>query len=75
MINKEGKKKNLFDYLDNFGLFNLAEENNFYILDFENSIKRYLKNREKRPHGRYKFGELENKYMTEFSDSIGLNFN
>ncbi len=48
------------DYLQYFGEIKFGEENNMCISDFEKSFKKYFSKGNKKPRGRYKFGEINN---------------
>ncbi len=58
------------DFLLKFGEIKFAEENSIPINDFELSLKRYFSMKEKMPHGRYKFGEIDNSFVKDFTRSF-----
>ena len=60
------------NFMDNFGIVDFAELNNFCMNDFENSLKKYLKNCERRYKSYYKPGEVNNKFMEDFSEAFQL---
>ncbi|MFX0106143.1 MAG: hypothetical protein ACFE75_11715, partial [Candidatus Hodarchaeota archaeon] len=57
-------------FLLKFGEIKFAEENSIPINDFELSLKRYFTSRDKIPHGRYKFGEIDNSSVKDFTRSF-----
>ncbi|MEJ2276312.1 MAG: hypothetical protein P8Y70_00975 [Candidatus Lokiarchaeota archaeon] len=60
-----------YEYLSHFGQIKFAEEKSLCATDFENSFSKFLKEKKsKRPHGRYKFAEINNKSINDFSDSL-----
>jgi hypothetical protein len=61
------------DFLLKFGEIKFAEENSIPINDYELSLKRYFYTREKMPRGRYKFGEINNAAVKDFTRSF-LNY-
>ncbi|MFX1386455.1 MAG: hypothetical protein ACFE9M_04485 [Promethearchaeota archaeon] len=61
------------EFLLKFGEIKFAEENSIPINDFELALKRYFSMREKMPRGRYKFGEINNAYVKDFTRSF-LNY-
>ena len=63
------------NFMDNFGIVNFAELNNLCLYDFENSLRKYLKNGERRYKSHYKPGEVNNKFMEDFSEAFQLYFN
>jgi len=67
------KSINFKDYLDDFGLIKFAENNSLNIGDFERAFKHYLKI-VKKPHGKYKFGEVDNQYIRDFNSSFNRFF-
>lgn len=58
------------DFLLKFGEIKFAEENSILINDFELSLKRYFLARDKMPRGRYKFGEIDNSSVKDFTRSF-----
>ena len=58
------------DYLDDFGSIKFAENNSLNVGDFERSFNHYLKIVPKKPHGKYKFGEVDNQYIRDFNSSF-----
>ncbi len=58
------------DFLLKFGEIKFAEENSILINDFELSLKRYFSMKEKMPRGRYKFGEIDNSFVKDFTRSF-----
>ena len=62
------------NYLDRFGLVKFAETNSLNMNDFERAFKHYLRILQKRPHGRYHFGEVDNEYFQDFYDSFKTYF-
>ena len=63
-------KNVLANFMDNFGIVDFAELNNLCMNDFENSLKKYLKNGERRYKSYYKPGEVNNKFMDDFSEAF-----
>lgn len=61
------------DFLLKFGEIKFAEETSVLIHDYELALKRYFSAREKIPRGRYKFGEIDNSYVKDFTRSF-LNY-
>jgi hypothetical protein len=61
------------DFLLKFGEIKFAEENSILINDYELSLKRYFSMKEKMPRGRYKFGEIDNSSVKDFTRSF-LNY-
>lgn len=61
------------DFLLKFGEIKFAEQNSIPINDFELSLKRYFLTREKMPRGRYKFGEINNASVKDYTRSF-LNY-
>ena len=58
------------DFLLKFGEIKFAEENSMCINDFELSLRKHLAGKEKRPRGRYKFGEINNTLIKDFTTSF-----
>jgi len=58
------------DFLLKFGEIKFAEENSIPFNDFELSLKRYFSMKEKMPRGRYKFGEIDNSFVKDFTRSF-----
>jgi len=58
------------DFLLKFGEIKFAEENSIPFHDFELSLKRYFSMKEKMPRGRYKFGEIDNSFVKDFTRSF-----
>lgn len=58
------------NFMDNFGIVDFAELNNLCMNDFENALKKYLKNGERRYKSYYKPGEVNNKFMEDFSEDF-----
>ena len=63
------------NFMEGFGMVDFAELNNLCLNDFSNSLKKYLNNGERRYRGRYKPGEVNNKFMEDFSEAFQLNSN
>jgi hypothetical protein len=60
------------NFMDNFGSVDFAELNNLCMNDFNISIKKYLKNGDRRYKSYYKPGEVNNKYMEDYSEALQL---
>ena len=58
------------DFLKHFGEIKFAEENSMCINDFDLAIKRYLFGKEKKHHGTFKSGEIDNERIKDFSRSF-----
>ena len=59
------------DFLLKFGEIKFAEENSMPINDYELALKRFFSIREKKmPRGRYKFGEIDNSLVNDFTRSF-----
>ena len=58
------------DFLLKFGEIKFAEENSIPINDFELSLKRFFSMKKKMPRGRYKFGEIDNSSVKDFTRSF-----
>ena len=58
------------DFLLKFGEIKFAEENSMCMNDFELSLKKHLSTKEKLPRGRYKFGEIDNSSIKDFTRSF-----
>ena len=58
------------DFLLKFGEIKFAEENSILINDFELSLKRHFSTKEKMPRGRYRFGEINNASVKDFTRSF-----
>ena len=63
-------KKVSANFIDNFGIVEFAELNNLCMNDFEKSLKKYLKNGDRRYKSYYKPGEVNNKFMEDFSEDF-----
>ena len=61
------------DFLLKFGEIKFAEETSVPIHDYELALKRYFSARDKMSRGRYKFGEIDNSYVKDFTRSF-LNY-
>jgi hypothetical protein len=59
-----------YEYLSHFGQIKFAEEKSLCASDFESSLSKYFKDKTKRPRGRYKFGEINNDSINDYSDSL-----
>ncbi len=53
-----------------FGEIKFAEQNSLPINDFELALKKYLSGKSKLPRGRYKFGEIDNSSVKDFTKSF-----
>ena len=53
-----------------FGEIKFAEQNSLPINDFELALKKYLSGKSKLPHGHYKFGEIDNSSVKDFTKSF-----
>ncbi len=53
-----------------FGEIKFAEQNSLPINDFEHALKKYLSGKSKLPRGRYKFGEIDNSSVKDFTKSF-----
>lgn len=60
-------KENIMKY---FGEIKFAEHNSMAINDFELALKKYLAGKSKLPRGRYKFGEINNSFVKDFTKSF-----
>ncbi|TFF95110.1 MAG: hypothetical protein EU547_07895 [Promethearchaeota archaeon] len=58
------------EYLKYFGEIKFAEQNSMSANDFESSLKRYIKKKDKFPRGRYKFAELNSNSINDFEESF-----
>ncbi len=58
------------DWLLKFGEIKFAEENSIPINDFELSLKRHFSMKKKVPRGRYKFGEIDNSLVKDYTRSF-----
>ena len=63
---------NLTNFIDDFGIVDFGEFNNLCMNDFENSLKKYMRNGERRYKSHYKPGEVNNKFMKDYSKAIQL---
>jgi len=53
-----------------FGEIKFAEHNSLAINDYELALKKYLSGKTKLPRGRYKFGEIDNSFVNDFTKSF-----
>ena len=53
-----------------FGEIKFAEHNSLAINDYELALKKYLSGKAKLPHGHYKFGEIDNSFVNDFTKSF-----
>jgi len=53
-----------------FGEIKFAENNSLAINDYERAIKKYLSRKSKLPRGRYRFGEINNSLVKDFTKSF-----
>jgi hypothetical protein len=60
-------KENILKF---FGEIKFAEHNSLAINDYELALKRYLSGKTKLPRGRYKFGEINNSLVKDFTKSF-----
>jgi hypothetical protein len=60
-------KDNIMEY---FGYIKFAEHNSLAINDYERALKKYLSGKSKLPRGRYKFGEIDNSLVKDFTKSF-----
>jgi hypothetical protein len=60
-------KENIMKY---FGEIKFAENNSLAINDYELALKKHLSGKSKLPRGRYKFGEINNSYVKDFTKSF-----
>ena len=58
------------EYLKYFGEIKFAEEKSMSVSDFENSLRRFVKKKEKLPRGRYKFAEVNSNSIDDFEESF-----
>jgi len=58
------------EYLKHFGEIKFAEEKSMSASDFESSLKKHFKKKEKFPRGRYKFAELNSESVDDFEESF-----
>ena len=58
------------DFLEKFGEIKFAEENSMCINDFESSLRKHFSGKERLPRGRYKFGEVDNSFVKDFTKSF-----
>ena len=63
-------KQIIGDYLKFFGEIKFAEHNSLPINDFELALKKLLSGKTKLPRGRYKFGEIDNSSVRDFTKSF-----
>ena len=73
LITKKGENKEvpiLFgDIFLHLFQIKFGEEKSMSAFDFERSFHNYFTH-EKRPHGKYKFGEIESKKSKDFTESL-----
>ncbi|MBY9020205.1 MAG: hypothetical protein KGD67_04035 [Candidatus Lokiarchaeota archaeon] len=62
------------EYLKFFGEIKFAEEISLSASDFESSFTKHFSKEEKRPKGRYEFGEMNNSFLKDFEDSFNNYF-
>ncbi|MFX0041557.1 MAG: hypothetical protein ACFE8L_01480 [Candidatus Hodarchaeota archaeon] len=62
------------DFLLKFGEIKFAEENSMCMNDFEIALKKHFSGKERLPHGRYKFGEVDNSSVKDFEESFNAFF-
>ncbi|MFX0022122.1 MAG: hypothetical protein ACFE9S_07330 [Candidatus Hermodarchaeota archaeon] len=53
-----------------FGEIKFAEHNSLAINDFERALTKHLSGKSKLPRGRYKFGEIDNTLVKDFTKSF-----
>ncbi|MCK4379698.1 MAG: hypothetical protein KAW51_01065 [Candidatus Lokiarchaeota archaeon] len=53
-----------------FGEIKFAEQNSLPINDFELAFKKHFSRKSKLPRGRYKFGEIDNSAVKDFTKSF-----
>jgi len=53
-----------------FGEIKFAEYNSLVINDFELALKKHFSGKTKLPRGRYKFGEIDNSLVKDFTKSF-----
>ena len=74
MSKSNGKWLHAFEnYLDRFGLVKFAELNSLNINDYERGFKHYLsklKSKIGEQFSEHKFGEIDNKYILDFSKAF-----
>ena len=63
------KMMKLFDF-KHFGEIKFAENNSLALNDFELALKKHFSAKSKLPRGRYKFGEIDNLLVKDFSRSF-----
>jgi len=62
--------KNLFDIIEKFGNVKFGEQNSLNILDYSYSLNRYFSHLGKKPHGAYKFAEINNMALDDFKNAV-----
>jgi len=60
----------MIELFEKFGEIKFAEENSLCISDFENSFRKHFSLSEKRPHGKYKFGEIVSTFSSDFGKAL-----
>ena len=53
-----------------FGEIKFAEQNSLPINDYELALKKHFSGKSKLPRGRYKFGEIDNSAVNDFTKSF-----
>ncbi|MFX0072537.1 MAG: hypothetical protein ACFFAO_15740 [Candidatus Hermodarchaeota archaeon] len=66
--------KKMFGYIGDFlrNLFQIkfGEETSLSAFDFERSFHNFLAHSDKKPHGKYKWGEIDNESSDDFQKSL-----
>ena len=62
------------EYLYFFGEIKFAEEISLSARDFESSLTKHFSKEERRPRGRYEFGEMNNPYLKDYEDAFNSYF-
>jgi hypothetical protein len=58
------------DYLTYLFQIKFGEQKSINALDFERSLSNYFNHSDKRPHGKYQWGEIGNAYSRDFKKSF-----
>jgi hypothetical protein len=58
------------DFFKNLFQIKFAEEISMTAFDFERSFHHYFTHEKKRPHGKYKWAEIDNKISEDFKKSF-----
>jgi hypothetical protein len=58
------------DYIPYLFQIKFGEEKSISAFDFERSLHNYFNHSDKRPHGKYKWGEIGNAFSRDFKKSL-----